>query len=67
MNDLEATVLAAAGTVLSILTARLRGEMDEHAPERAATVVMRLLGLPPEEAAEIARRSLPDLGLLKAC
>ncbi len=65
-DDAEATVLAAAGTALSILTAALRDEMDEHAPERAATVVMRLLGLGQEEATEVARRPLPDLGLLAA-
>lgn len=59
-NDLEFTVLAAAGTALAIITACLRGEIVEDAPERAAAIVLRVLGLSSQEAQEVANRPLPD-------
>ena len=60
-DDLEATLLAVGGTVLSIMAARLLGELESEAPERAAILALKLLGIPNEEAAEIAHRPLPRL------
>jgi hypothetical protein len=44
-----------------MVAARLHGELRADAPERAATVVLILLGLPAREARAIARRPLPPL------
>lgn len=66
VNDVDCTVVAAAGAVLAIITARLRGEIVDDAPERAAAVVLRLLGLSSEEAREVANRPLPDKSRLEA-
>ncbi len=63
--DRDATVFAAGGAVLAIVTARLRGEIEEDAPERVAAIVLRMLGLSPEEAREIANRPLPALALIE--
>jgi AcrR family transcriptional regulator len=61
VDDLEATMFAVGGTVLSIMAARLEGELESEAPERAATLALNLLGIPNPEAREIAHRPLPPL------
>jgi AcrR family transcriptional regulator len=66
VDDVDSTVLAAAGTVMAIMTARLRGELVKDAPERAATIILRLLGLPAKEAQELAHRPLPESRRQKA-
>jgi AcrR family transcriptional regulator len=60
-DDLEATLFAVGGMVLSIMAARLDGELESEAPERAATLALNLLGIPNPEAGEIAHRPLPPL------
>jgi AcrR family transcriptional regulator len=60
-DDLEATLYAVGGAVLAIMIARLEGELESEAPERAATLALKLLGIPDSEAAEIARRPLPPV------
>ena len=60
-NDPLAVMLAAGGTILAIIAARLQGEIGEDAPERAAMVVLSLVGLRAKEAAKIARRPLPAI------
>ncbi len=50
------------GLVLSIMAARLDGELESEAPERAAILALNLLGIPHPEAREIAHRPLPPLG-----
>jgi hypothetical protein len=62
-DDLEATLFAVGGIVLSIMAARLDGELESEAPERAAILALNLLGIPNPEAREIAHRPLPPLGL----
>jgi len=61
MDDPLAVMLAAGGAILGIITGRLQGEIGDDAPERAAAVVLRLLGLPAREADKIARRPLPSI------
>ena len=61
VDDLEATLFAVGGAVLSIMAARLEGELESEAPERAATLALKLLGIPNPEAGEIAHRPLPPL------
>jgi len=60
-DDLEATLFAVGGSVLSIMAARLAGELESEAPERAAILALNLLGIPNPEAREIAHRPLPPL------
>ncbi len=40
---------------------RLHGEIGADAPERAAVVVLRLLGLPAKSASDVAHRPLPPI------
>jgi len=60
-DDLEATMFAVGGIVLSIMAARLNGELESEAPERAAILALNLLGISNPEAREIAHRPLPPL------
>jgi AcrR family transcriptional regulator len=62
-DDPLAVMLGAAGTILTFIAARLRGDIDDDAPERAAAVVLRLLGIPAKEASQIANRPLPAIAL----
>jgi AcrR family transcriptional regulator len=60
-NDPLAVMLTAGGAILAIIAARLQGDIGEDAPERAATVVLSLVGLRAKEAAKIASRPLPAI------
>lgn len=55
---------ALGGTLLSLLELRFtRPELDgDEAASNLAEMVLRMLGLAPEDAREVARRPLPDLG-----
>lgn len=64
--DPVAIAVAVGGTILASISARLTGEMGDDAPERAATVVLTILGLPAEEAAAVARRPLPAMDIPQA-
>ncbi len=60
ISDNEVTTLAMiAGAILGVMQARLKGEVPDDADCLLARNLLRLLGLPEEEAAEIARRPLP--------
>jgi AcrR family transcriptional regulator len=61
VDDPPAAMLAAGGAVLAFIAGRLQGEVGDDAPERAATVVLRLLGLPAGEARQLASRPLPSI------
>ena len=63
-DDPIGTMVAAGGAILAIVAARLRGELGDDAPERAATAVLTLLGLSAHEARAIARRPLPAIAPL---
>ena len=60
-NDPLAAMLAAGGAILAIIAGRLQGDIGDDAPERAATVVLSLVGLRAKEAAKIASRPLPAI------
>jgi len=61
MDDPLATTTAAGGAILAMIAGRLQGELAADAPERAATVVLKLLGVPAREAGQIAHRPLPPI------
>jgi len=63
VEDPFGVMLAAGGAILAFIAARLHGDVGEDAPERAATVVLKLLGLPAKEATQIANRPLPAIAL----
>lgn len=60
-GDVTHTTLAIAGSTLSMLAARLQGEIGADAPEAAAAIALKLAGLPARRAAAIANRPLPEL------
>jgi hypothetical protein len=47
------------GSVLGVLRAKLQGELGRTADAHAAASVLVLLGLPENEAVEIANRRMP--------
>jgi len=59
--DPLAATLAAGGAILAIIAGRLHGAIGDDAPERAAAVVLKLLGLPADEARRVAKRPLPSI------
>jgi AcrR family transcriptional regulator len=61
VDDPMGAALAAGGAILAFIAARLHGDIAADAPERAATVVLRLLGVPPREAMQVASRPLPAI------
>ena len=63
VDDLVGTMLAAGGAILAIIAARLHGEIGHDAPERAAALVLKLLGLPAGEARRVASRPLPPIAV----
>jgi len=60
-SDPLAATLAAGGAILAIIAGRLHGDIGSDAPERAAEVVLQLLGVPAKEARRVANRPLPPL------
>jgi len=60
-DDEPTTLAAVAGAVLGVMHARLNQALPDDADCLAAGQLLQLLGLPRDEAAEIARRPLPDL------
>src|SRR5262249_31582434 len=63
-DDPVGTMVAAGGAILATMAVRLHGELGDDAPERAATAVLRLLGLPAPEARAVAGRPLRALAPL---
>ena len=63
VEDPVAATLAAGGAILAMIAGRLHGELGDDAPERAAAMVLTLLGLPPREARQLASRALPAIAL----
>lgn len=55
--------IAAAGVVLSLIASYLHGVIGKDTPERAATVVLKLLGLTERDAKQVARRPLPPIAI----
>ncbi|MEM8605769.1 MAG: TetR/AcrR family transcriptional regulator [Myxococcota bacterium] len=76
--DLTMTIVAIRGVMLSAIDvqarlsspagvergfARALGDDVDQIPERAAAVILRLIGIMPQEAKEIANRPLPEVEL----
>lgn len=65
-TPLDPTVALSAlgGTLLSLVELRFaRPDLDgDEAAANLAEMVLRMLGVPPQDAHEVARRPLPDLG-----
>jgi AcrR family transcriptional regulator len=61
VTDPISTTLAAGGAILAFIAGRLHGEITADVPERAAMVVLRLLGLSGAEADEVAHRPLATI------
>lgn len=61
--DLDAATTMIAGGVLATTRAMREQEIGADAPERAAAVVLSVLGLPHKEARKIANRPLPAVKL----
>lgn len=59
VDDIASTLNATGGALLGTTRAVLDGTLGDGAGERHAELVLRMLGLDPAEAAEIARRPLP--------
>lgn len=53
-DDLETVIAAVSGASLELLRRRLRGELDEAAETRLVALMLRMLGVEPDEADEIA-------------
>ncbi|MFI5551945.1 TetR/AcrR family transcriptional regulator [Streptomyces sp. NPDC051738] len=62
--DPVAALTAVGGSLLALLELRFaRPELDgDEAASNLAEMLLRMLGVPPEDARDVARRPLPDLG-----
>ncbi len=60
LENPEVALRASGGALLAVIHSVLLGELDPDCAEEHAAGVLRSLGLPPAEAAEIARRPLPE-------
>ena len=58
--DEQIALLASAGALLAVMRAVLDGHAPRDADVHHAECVLRMFGLPADEAAEVARRPLPD-------
>ncbi|MFI4940746.1 MAG: TetR/AcrR family transcriptional regulator [Burkholderiales bacterium] len=61
VQDLQLTMLMLNGGGIAVMTKQLMSGIDKNVPERYATLVLVLLGVPLQEAAKIARKRLPPL------
>jgi len=61
VSDERVAFFAAGGALLAVMRAVLDGQAPKDADTHHAEGVLRLFGLPPDEAAEVARRPLPPV------
>lgn len=59
VDDPAVALIAAGGALLAIVRAVLQGRAKPTAAERHAAYVLRMCGLSPDDAAEVASRPLP--------
>lgn len=57
----EVALLASGGAMLGVMRAVLDGRAPKDADRHHAEGVLRLLGLKPEDAADVARRPMPEV------
>lgn len=58
--DIEVALHATGGALQGTISGVLAGDLGENADTAHAALVLRMLGLPPTEADEIARRPFPQ-------
>ena len=63
VSDVTYATLAVSGVALSVLAGRLHEELGADAPENAAAIALKLLGLSTPQANAIASRPLPEIPL----
>lgn len=61
--DLEVALHATGGALQGTIRGVLEGELGPESDVAHAALVLRMLGLPPAEADEIAQRPFPETGL----
>jgi AcrR family transcriptional regulator len=61
VGDVTYATLAVSGVTMSVLAARLHGEIGVDAPESAAAITLKLLGLSARQAEAVANRPLPEI------
>jgi AcrR family transcriptional regulator len=61
VSDATQATLGISGVTLSVLAARLHEELGDEAPETAAAIALKLVGLPARQAEVIANRPLPEI------
>jgi len=59
--DPNVALIAAGGALLAMIRAVLEGRAGSRAGEHHAAAVLRMFGVPPEDAAGVASRQLPAL------
>ena len=57
----QIALIAAAGALLAVMRAILDNQAPKEADIHHAEGVLRMYGLPPDEAAEVAHRPLPSV------
>ncbi|WP_369188535.1 TetR/AcrR family transcriptional regulator [Streptomyces sp. R08] len=62
IRDAQVALGAVGGIVLALVQLGATSDLNASAGEEAAELVLRMLGLPPDEAHEISVRPLPALG-----
>ncbi|MGQ4479156.1 TetR family transcriptional regulator [Streptomyces sp. SAS_276] len=62
IKDAQVALGAVGGIVLALVQLGATSDLNASAGEEAAELVLRMLGLPPDEAHEISVRPLPALG-----
>ncbi|MFJ4632171.1 TetR/AcrR family transcriptional regulator [Streptomyces sp. NPDC088847] len=62
IKDAQVALGAVGGIVLALVQLGATSDLNASAGEAAAELVLRMLGLPPDEAHEISVRPLPALG-----
>jgi AcrR family transcriptional regulator len=60
VDDPAFALTAAGGALLAVVRAMLQGRTQADAAERHAAYILRMFGLAPEDAAEVARRPMPS-------
>jgi AcrR family transcriptional regulator len=61
VDDRAAALIAAGGALLGVVRAVLQGHADDRTAQHHAAAVLRIFGLTPQEAAEVAARPLPRM------
>ncbi|MCX4775637.1 TetR/AcrR family transcriptional regulator [Streptomyces sp. NBC_01264] len=60
--DAQVALSAVGGALLGMVQLGATTDLDEAAGEQTAEMILRMLGVPADEARELSTRPLPDLG-----